>query len=148
MDVIEAIYHRRVVRAYTGEPVDQETVKSLVDAAIQAPSAVNQQPWSFAIVGDKNLLDRISRASKTQMLANLPAVAASDHFRELLSDPDFQIFYHAPTLIVISAITASPWAVEDCSLVLARLVQATASGSATIARHGSATPGVYQTARS
>ena len=116
MDVIEAIYHRRAVREYTSEPVDRETLKFLVDAAIQAPSAVNQQPWSFAVVMEQDVLDRISRESKRHMLGTLPAVAASDHFRQLLSDPDFQIFYHAPALIVISAVVASPWAVEDCSL--------------------------------
>ena len=53
MDVVEAIYHRRAVREYTSDLVDQETLKFLIDAAIQAPSAVNQQPWSFAVVRDK-----------------------------------------------------------------------------------------------
>jgi nitroreductase len=124
MDIMEAIYHRRAVREYTSEPVDQKTLKSLVDAAIQAPSAVNQQPWSFAVVRDQNQLDRISHESKVHMLANLPAAAASDHFRHLLADPDFQIFYHAPTLIVISAVAASPWAVEDCSLAAENLMLA------------------------
>ncbi len=124
MDLIEAIYHRRAVREYTKEPVDQETLKYLIDAAIQAPSAVNQQPWSFVVVTDQTLLDRISRESKTHMLANLPAVAAADHFRHLLSDPNFQIFYHAPALIVISAVAASPWVVEDCSLAAENLMLA------------------------
>jgi nitroreductase len=125
MDVIEAIYHRRAVREYTSEPVDRETLEFLVDAAIQAPSAVNQQPWSFAVVREQDVLDRISRESKRHMLGALPAVPASDHFRQLLSDPDFQIFYHAPALIVISAVAASPWAVEDCSLAAENLMLAT-----------------------
>ena len=46
-------------------------------------------------------------------------------FRQLLSDPDFQIFYHAPALIVIAAVAASPWAVEDCSLAAENLMLAT-----------------------
>src|SRR4249919_3162923 len=83
--------HRRhlssaAVREYTSEPVDRETLEFLVDAAIQAPSAVNQQPWSFAVVREQDVLDRISRESKRHMLGTLPAVAASDHFRKLLSD--------------------------------------------------------------
>jgi nitroreductase len=124
MDIMEAIRNRRAVREYTSEPVDEKTLKSLIDAAIQAPSAVNQQPWSFAVVRDQPQLDRVSRESKAHMLANLPAVAASDHFRHLLSDPDFQIFYHAPALILISAVAASPWAVEDCSLAAENLMLA------------------------
>ena len=116
MDVIEAIYSRRAVREYTSEPVDQETLKFLVEAAIQAPSAVNQQPWSFAVVKDQDLLDRISREIQAAYARDPAGGRGVHHFRKLLSDPDFHIFYHAPALIVISAVAASPWAVEDCSL--------------------------------
>ena len=146
MDVIEAIYHRRAVREYTSEPVDRETLEFLVDAAIQAPSAVNQQPWSFAVVREQDVLDRISRESKRHMLGTLPAVPASDHFRKLLSDPDFQIFYHAPALIVISAVAASPWAVEDCSLAAENLDAGDPCrrGSAPV---GSASPSLGSTRR-
>ena len=73
------------MREYTSEPVDRETLEFLVDAAIQAPSAVNQQPWSFAVVREQDVLDRISRESKRHMLGTLPALAAPDHFRQLLS---------------------------------------------------------------
>jgi nitroreductase len=46
------------------------------------------------------------------------------HFRERLSDPDFQIFYHAPALVVISAVAAGPWIVEDCALAAENLMLA------------------------
>jgi hypothetical protein len=39
----------------------------------------------------------------------------ADHFRSRLSDPHFHIFYHAPVLILISAIAEAPWIVEDCA---------------------------------
>jgi nitroreductase len=42
----------------------------------------------------------------------------------MLSNPDFQIFYHAPALIVISAVQGGPWAVEDCALAAANLMLA------------------------
>ena len=83
--------------------------------------AVNHQPWSFFIVQDK-ALPRISRESKTHMLRTSPAGLVSHHFQELLSDPKFDIFYHAPVLIVISTVADSPWAVEDCSLAAENLM--------------------------
>ena len=43
MDVMEAIYNRRSVRAYTDQPVDRATVESLIKAAIHAPSSMNEQ---------------------------------------------------------------------------------------------------------
>ena len=42
MDVREAIYGRWAVREFTSEPVDEKILRQLIDAAIQAPSAVNQ----------------------------------------------------------------------------------------------------------
>jgi hypothetical protein len=50
---MEAIYRRRSVRAYTGEPLTEDVVRELLDAAIQAPSAMNAQPWAFIIVQDR-----------------------------------------------------------------------------------------------
>ena len=44
MDLKEAIYGRRAVREFTAESVDEKMLRQLIDAAIQAPSAVNQQP--------------------------------------------------------------------------------------------------------
>jgi len=64
MDLKQAIYGRRAVRDYTTEPLDEETIRHLIEAAIQAPSAVNQQPWSFCVVRDKALLARISHEAK------------------------------------------------------------------------------------
>jgi nitroreductase len=43
MDLKEAIYTRRAVRDFTVEEIDDKTMRELIDAAIQAPSAVNQQ---------------------------------------------------------------------------------------------------------
>jgi nitroreductase len=53
-----------------------------------------------------------------------PAALLSHHFRELLGDPKFDIFYAAPALIVISAAAESPWAVEDCALAAENLMLA------------------------
>jgi nitroreductase len=123
MELKDAIYGRRAVREYTPEPVTEPVLQALIDAAVQAPSAVNQQPWSFVVVRDQALLDRVSRDSKAHMLVSLPAEAL-DRFRHLLSDPDFHIFYHAPVLIVISAVATDEWNVEDCSLAAQNLMLA------------------------
>jgi nitroreductase len=112
MDLKEAIYTRRAVREFAAEPVDEPTIHQLIDAAIQAPSAVNQQPWSFCVVRDKAVLDQTSQA------------ALSHHFQAILSDPNFHIFYHAPALILISSVIESPWTVEDCSLAAENLMLA------------------------
>lgn len=132
MDLIEAIYSRRAVREFTAEPVDEKILQQLIDAAVQAPSAVNQQPWSFSVVRDKALLARISHEAKAYTVRTTPVGLASHHFQEILSNPNFDIFYHAPALILISAVAQSPWAVEDCSLAAENMMLAArASGLGT-----------------
>jgi nitroreductase len=124
MDINEAISGRRSVREYTTQAVDPETIRRLIDAAVYAPNALNQQPWSFTVVRDQGALDRISRDAKSHVLATMPASHHSEYFGSLLSDPGFQIFYHAPVLILISAIAQGPWVIEDCALAAENLMLA------------------------
>ena len=51
MDINTAIFGRRSVREYAPDVVDEKTIAILIDAAIHAPSAVNQQPWTFTASG-------------------------------------------------------------------------------------------------
>jgi nitroreductase len=122
MDIREAIYTRRAVREFTSEPVSESIIRDLIDAAVQAPSAVNQQPWSFCVVRDTGVLAKISHESKAYMLRSSPVGLVSHHFEHILADPNFDIFYHAPVLIVISAVTEAPC--EDCSLAAENLMLA------------------------
>jgi nitroreductase len=122
MDLKEAIYSRRATREFTDEPVDEKTLRGLIDAAVQAPSAVNAQPWSFCVVRDKALLGKISAAAKAHMVKTTPLGLVSHHFDQILHDPSFDIFYHAPVLIVICTTSEIPWAVEDCALAAQNLM--------------------------
>lgn len=124
VELNEAIAGRRSVREYTAQPIDEKTLRRLIDAAVHAPNAVNQQPWTFTVVREQALLDKISRDAKAHMLATMPASSHSDHFRAILDDPVFHIFYHAPVLILISATAQGPWVVEDCALAAENLMLA------------------------
>lgn len=54
------IRQRRSIRFYTNQVVSDEIIKSLLQAAMCAPSAGNQQPWQFIVVTEKLLLKNIS----------------------------------------------------------------------------------------
>lgn len=124
MDLKEAIYSRRATREFTSEPVDESTLRMLIEAAVQAPSAVNAQPWAFCVVRDKALLGKISRDAKAHMVKTTPVGLLSHHFDQILNDQGFDIFYHAPALIVICSVAEIPWAVEDCALAAENLMLA------------------------
>lgn len=50
MNVQQAIMDRRSTRGFDGAPLTDAEIKTLVDAALQSPSAMNRQPWHFAFV--------------------------------------------------------------------------------------------------
>ncbi len=116
MDLTEAIYGRRATRRFTQEPVARSALEALVAAAMQAPSAVNEQPWDFAVVENAGLLDQMAAAAKAHMLEAMESNDFPRRLHENLDDPDFHVFYHAPVLIVIS-VRAGEWAVENAALL-------------------------------
>jgi nitroreductase len=124
MDINAAIAGRRSTRDFTAQVVDDQTIRRLIDAAVLAPSASNGQPWTFTVVRDQALLDRVSAAAKSHLLATLPAGPEHDRRRASLTDASFQLFYDAPALIVISGRSQKPWVVEDCSLAAQNLMLA------------------------
>lgn len=59
MEAIDAIMTRRSVRRYSRQSVDGATVDTLLRAAMQAPSAANEQPWHFVVIDDRAALDAV-----------------------------------------------------------------------------------------
>lgn len=59
LGVREAIYSLRAMRRLKPDPVPESALRELVDAATQAPSAENRQPWAFVIVTDAQQRRRI-----------------------------------------------------------------------------------------
>lgn len=60
METIEAIQTRRSIREYKSDPIPDNLVMELLTAAMQAPSAGNQQPWHFIIVNSREPLNAIA----------------------------------------------------------------------------------------
>jgi nitroreductase len=63
MDILEAIHTRRSIRTFTGEPVSEAQIETLIRAAMAAPSANNERPWRFVVVRDGETLARLAQAT-------------------------------------------------------------------------------------
>jgi nitroreductase len=61
-ELIQTIFARRSIRKYTAEPVSEADIKTLLEAAMAAPSANNSQPWHFIVVTDRKTLDALAEA--------------------------------------------------------------------------------------
>ena len=124
MHILEAIESRRSVREYLGTPIERADVEALIEAAIEAPSAINQQSWAFVVVQDPKLLQRYSDAVKPRVLATLSETALPPEFEVTLRDPEYHVFHRAPTLIVIYARPGDSFATVDCCLAAQNLMLA------------------------
>lgn len=65
----EVVKNRRSVRDFKPDPVPEEHLLKIVDAARMAPCAGNEQPWKFLIVRDKKKIE----ALKTEWIKHIEA---------------------------------------------------------------------------
>lgn len=124
MEVVKAIYQRRAVRSYTGESVERECIERLIDAAIQAPSAHNAQPWAFCATNDRALMQHIAHESRAHLLRHLPPHSSLPQLMPTLLDEECDIFYGAAAFIVVSATSDDTWAAEACGMAAQNLMLA------------------------
>jgi nitroreductase len=119
--ILQVIHERRSVRRYADGPIGDATLDQLLDAAVWAPSAVNAQPWAFGVIRDHALLDRYAARAKAIYLTDPPVADLAStpepvlrHLRALMSEPGYDVFHGAGTLITIYA--TAPGGVPDCYL--------------------------------
>ena len=60
---MNSIFHRTSIRKFKNTPVESEKIDMMMKAAMQAPSAGNQQPWEFYITDNKEIIQKLSKVS-------------------------------------------------------------------------------------
>lgn len=60
MNILDTIFTRRSIRRFTGEPIKEEDLKTILKAGFQAPSAMNREPREFIVVRDQEVMEKIS----------------------------------------------------------------------------------------
>ena len=126
INIMDAIHGRRSVRSYLPERLDPAAVRTLLEAAVWAPTAVHEEPWAFVIVQDKAVLKSLSdRAKKIfEAEADQAHPEQARHLLDILTNPDFNIFYDAETLIIICARPKGAFVTADCWLAAENLMLA------------------------
>ena len=78
---MNSIFHRVSVRRYQDKPVEKEKIDLILRAAMQAPSASNQQPWEFYVVTDPDMLVALSKSHPYAQAAANATVAIVPAYR-------------------------------------------------------------------
>ncbi len=72
------VFTRVSIRRYQDRPVEKEKTEAILRAAMQAPSAANQQPWEFYVVTSREKLEALSEVHPyAGMTRNAPAAIVS-----------------------------------------------------------------------
>lgn len=95
---LELIKSRRTIRKFKPEQISKDKLDAIIEAGLYAPSGLNAQDWHFTIIQDSSILDELNRDIKeAAQTSNLP-----DKFKKAFSNENLNVFYGAPTVILIS----------------------------------------------
>lgn len=112
-ETIKTILSRRSTRAYKQEQIKEEELQLILQAGQYAPSAINEQPWHFIVVQNKEMLKKINDACKAAFINS-----GNPRFADRAKEEDFSAFYNCPTLIIVSAQEKTVAPQLDCALAL------------------------------
>ena len=101
---LDEVRERRSVREFSSEPVPREVLVRCIEAAAQAPSGANKQPWTFALVTDPALKHRIRVAAEKEETEFYTRRATPEWLADLAplqTGPEKDFLDVAPALIAV-----------------------------------------------
>ena len=122
-EVLESIKNRRSIRNYLPEQIKDKELEIILEAAVYAPTASNEQPWYFTVIQNKEFIDMMDLESKKLMKQdkelmnkiNLESKKLVENSSfDGLETLNFNIFYQAPTVIVVSGKKSTAYSINDC----------------------------------
>jgi nitroreductase len=119
---LETVKNRRSIRKYLPEQIKEEELELIIEAGIYAPSGHNDQPWHFTVIQNKELINLMSDESK-KVMSNLPVEWIAKMGKSKL----LNIFYHAPTVIVVSGKKDATSPFADCCAAIQNMLIAAES---------------------
>ena len=96
-EVLKAIAERNSCRDFAETPLTQEQVKTITDAALAAPSALNRQPWHITMVTDKKVVEELDKDGMSIL-----AAAEDKAPYERVMGRGGKMLYNAPCLAIIT----------------------------------------------
>lgn len=121
-EVLKTIRTRRSIRVYKSEQIEEAALQQILEAARYAPSGCNTQPWHFTVIQNREVIHHINTTAKEVM-----ALQENDFVKRAGQNPDFDITYQAPTLIVVSGRQDAVTPRTDCDAAIQNMLLAAES---------------------
>lgn len=95
MDALETIFSRTSVRQYSPRPISDEDLHTILKAGMSGPSCVNSRDWSFIVVRDREMLNKMAdangRPAEPLRGAALGILVCGDLDRAFRGAPDYWV---------------------------------------------------------
>ena len=121
-ETIQTIRTRRSIRKFSQEQVPDEMAELVLEAGRIAPCSMNRQERHFTVIQSKELLDLLNREAKAF------AVHLENRYLSLMAQSEnFNIFYSAPLVIVVSGPEKRSMVESDCAAAIQNMLLAAES---------------------
>ncbi len=109
-NTLDIIKKRRTTRKFKQMQISDDEIHAIIEAGLYAPSAHNDQSWHFTVVQNRELISELNTATKNE-LKNIP----DPSIQSMANNEDLNIFYGAPTLVIISGENTASLPYVDCA---------------------------------
>ncbi|WP_432666641.1 nitroreductase family protein [Wukongibacter baidiensis] len=107
---LEVIRSRRTTRKFKLEQIKEEELQAILEAGIYSPSAHNDQPWNFTVIQNQELMKELNKESK-----EIAKSFEDEMIQKMANNEKFDIFYKAPTIVVVSGREDAMMPEVDCA---------------------------------
>lgn len=121
-EVIATIKERRSIRQYDIKQISTNDLDAILEAALFAPTAMNQQKWHFSVVQSKAVVKRMVQITRQNKLNSDVAMLV-----KAAENPDYHTYYGAPTVVIVSGEKGARFAAFDCAAAAQNIVLAAQS---------------------
>jgi len=118
-ETIKLLKSRRSIRNYLPEQLPEDVLDQILQAAISAPNAVNQQKYHFTILQNEELKNKINETIKNRMKHS-----GVEFLVNQASKPEYAPLHHAPTVIFVTGEDGAQYIQIDCALAAENIVTA------------------------
>jgi nitroreductase len=108
-ETIKVIKGRRSIRKYKAKQITDSEIQKILDCAIYAPNARNQQMWHFTVIQNKDMLNRMVDIIKENIMNS-----GIEFLIEKANALDYNTFYNAPTVILVTGDEKNRFVQFDC----------------------------------
>jgi len=113
-DLFEILHSTRAMRRLKPDPVPEELVRKILQAAVAAPSGGNRQPWRFLVIKDRSIKERVQHYYKRALDevvgpryradAPPPGVTRAQYDRQLAAVTYLTDHFHAAPVWIVACL--------------------------------------------